>query len=73
MYPAVRELKKQYGEKVVFIVADIRTNEGMELAYRFNPRAIPYFVMVSATQEEQHHLGTLSVDELRNMIEAGLR
>lgn len=73
MYPAVRELKKQYGTKVAFIVADIRTNEGMGLAYLFNPRAIPYFVMVSPTQVQNHHLGTLSVDQLRNMIEAGLR
>ena len=76
MYPAVRELKEEMSGTLRFIVADVRTPQGQELAIQFWVRYIPDFVVVSAdgtVKEGARHVGPLSRDGLRALIEAGLR
>ncbi|MBT9133818.1 MAG: hypothetical protein DDT37_00379 [Firmicutes bacterium] len=72
MYPAVRELKAEFGRRVTFIVADIRVDETIELGRRFNLRAIPHFVMIDANGREHHAVGSMSQQELRRLLVRGM-
>jgi len=72
MYPAVRELKAEFGTQVAFVVADTLEGETGELIERFNVRTIPHFVMISASGSEQHRRGGMSRETLRRFLLAGL-
>jgi len=72
MYPAVRELKAEFGTQVAFVVADMPERETAQLVELFNVRTIPHFVMISANGIEQHRVGSMSREELRRFLLAGL-
>jgi len=72
MYPAVRELKAEYGTQVAFVIADTTEWETRDLALRFNVRTIPHFVMISAAGREEQRVGGMSKDTLRQFLRQGL-
>jgi thioredoxin-related protein len=72
MYPAVRELKAEFGTQVAFVIADTTERETGELVLRFNVRTIPHFVMISATGREQQRVGGMSKETLRSFLLQGL-
>lgn len=73
MYPAVRDIKKEYSERIVFIVANFKEDETLVLASLYNIRYVPAFIVTDALGlVAASDGGVLSRDALRNLIEQGL-
>jgi len=73
MYPAVRELKKEYGTKVTFVIADLRYDESLQLAAIYGVRYVPDFVVVNALgQVSAREVGAMPKADLQALIEQGL-
>ncbi|MDP3058730.1 MAG: thioredoxin family protein [bacterium] len=74
MYPAVRDLKKEIGDVVVFIVADVTAGQTRDLLALFEVRYVPHFVVINNLGvETMKKVGAMSISELRNLIEAGIK
>ena len=74
MYPAVRELKKELGNQVVFIVADFSVDQTLILATYYDVRYVPDFIVLdSAGKVVAREGGAMSKDKLRAMIQLGLQ
>lgn len=73
MYPAVQDMKKELGDKVVFIVADFSNDQTLVLATYYDVRYVPDFIVLdSAGNVVAREGGAMSKDDLRAMIQLGL-
>ncbi|MDP3486622.1 MAG: thioredoxin fold domain-containing protein, partial [Bacillota bacterium] len=68
MYSAVRDLKKELGKEVEFIVANFKNDETLKLAELYGVRYVPDFIVFdSAGNIAARKGGAMSVEELRAM------
>lgn len=73
MYPAVQDIKKELGDKVVFIVADFSNDQTLVLAKHYDVRYVPDFIVLdSAGNVVAREGGAMSKEDLRAIIQLGL-
>ena len=73
MYPAVRDIKKELGNDVEFIVANFKDDETLKLAELYGVRYVPDFIVFDiAGNIAAREGGTMSVEALRAMVLRGL-
>lgn len=73
MYPAVQDMKKELGDKVVFIIADFSNDQTLVLATYYDVGYVPDFVVLDSTGTVvAREGGAMSKDDLRAMIQLGL-
>ena len=44
-------LQQDYDSEITFIIADVRTDEGVDLARKFGVRSIPYHILINRNGE----------------------
>lgn len=66
-------MSKEYGKRVVFIVADFKNEQTHQLASKYEVRFVPHYVMIDARGVSAVSAGGLSKEEMRLFIEAGLK
>lgn len=62
-------LQQDYDSEITFIIADVRTEEGVDLARKFGVRSVPYYFFITSKGETFFSVaGRKSEDFLRDKI-----